>query len=74
MDVNQNDLEWAARVERRQKALGRMKSTPEYAKALSLGKEMPPEPEPLDRTLSKRAWEKALFAFVHALRSMIRDM
>lgn len=55
VEVNEDLDDWLARREKRQRYIDFVKDSPQY---LSL-REPPEAPDPCDRLLSKRAWEKA---------------
>ena len=67
--VNTDDKEWKRRCERRHMCLERVKTMFGGDRAI-----LPDLPDPDDRTLSKREWEKALMTFRCQLRATLSEL
>lgn len=62
--------DWERRIRHRRAAVTHIKFTPEYV-ASNTHFSRPRTPDPEDRKLSKRSWEKSLQAWRRDLRSLI---
>ncbi len=62
--INEDETIWRRRLAKRLSGVRFVKATPEYAACCS----RPPTPDPYDRTVSKRRWERSLKDFRRAIR------
>jgi hypothetical protein len=73
--VPADDAEWQRRQSKRAASVAAIKRTPEYQRCQALDSLHPVttgilSPDPFDRTVSKRSWEKEMMDWRHALRAM----
>jgi hypothetical protein len=68
--VNENDEEWQRRVVHRRNGVNHVLNSPAYITLAGLGVRVV-GPDPEDRSLSKRAWEKEMQLWVRAIKPLI---
>ena len=62
--------DWERRIRHRRAAVNHIKCTPEYV-AANAHSSRPPTPDPEDRNVSKRSWEKSVQAWRRDLKHLV---
>ncbi len=83
--INENDADWQRRLRHRREGVAAVKRSSDYRYASAVqdlrlllsprtGDEMPPTPDPHDRSTSKRSWEASMQRWKRQLRDLAADL